>query len=283
MLISKILKEIKLVVFDLDGTLLNNDGKIGEDSKELVSELRKKGVRFSFASGRLHSAITRFAEELDIRHPIISLDGALIKNISDNSVLYESFLSKAKVIKALELSEKYLVNAAVCHPDAIYYTEQNSVIPRVTNKFGALFKEIKSYNDYLDNVLEVFFAGDKRNTVMYLRDKLSFPFTLGVSTSFYRSQSNENIYYLELRKAGSTKGKALKRLLKYFQLQENQTAVMGDWYNDIPMFQTNTFKVAVANSVAELKRNADYVTKRTNNEDAAAEFLSLILKYKNGN
>src|SRR5690606_11368841 len=144
MLISKILKDIKLVVFDLDGTLLNNDGKIGEESKNLVSELKKKGVRFSFASGRLHSAINKFAEELDIRLPIISLDGALIKNSLDNSVLYESFLSKSKVKKALELSEKYLVNSAVCHPDAIYYTDQNSVIPQITNKFGALFKEVDS-------------------------------------------------------------------------------------------------------------------------------------------
>ncbi|MCJ7554621.1 MAG: HAD family hydrolase [Ignavibacteriaceae bacterium] len=283
MLLSKILKDIKLVVFDLDGTLLSDDGKIGEETKSLVKELKKKDVRFSFASGRLHSAIVKFTEELDIDMPVISLDGALIKNSRDNNVLYESFISKSHVKKSLKLSDMYLVNVALCHADAIYFTDQNSIIPQITDKFGARFKEVKSYDEYLDNTLEVFFAGDNRSAVTFLRDKMSFPFTFGCSSSFYRSHSKENIYYLEIRKSGSTKGNALKRLLKYLNLSENEAAVVGDWYNDIPMFKTNSFKVAVNNAVAELKRNADFVTRRTNNEDAAGEFLSLILKYKKGN
>ncbi len=283
MLFSKILKDIKLVVFDLDGTLLSDDGKIGEETKSLVKELKKNNVRFSFASGRLHSAIVKFTEELDIDMPVISLDGALIKNSRDNTVLYESFISKSHVKKALKLSDMYLVNAVLCHADAIYYTDQNSIIPQITDKFGARFKEVESYDEYLDNTLEVFFAGDNRRAVTFLRDKMSFPFTFGCSSSFYRSHSKENIYYLEIRKSGSTKGNALKRLLKYLNLSENEAAVVGDWYNDISMFKTNSFKVAVSNAVAELKRNADYVTKRSNNEDAAGEFLSLILKYKKGN
>lgn len=283
MLLSKILKDIKLVIFDLDGTLISDDGKIGEETKTIIKELKKYGVRFSFASGRLHSATTRLTEELDIRLPVISLDGALIKNPKDNTVLYESFLSKGLVKKALELSEKYLVNAALCHPDAIYFTDQNSIIPEITDKFGALYREVNSYDNYMTNTLEVFFAGDNRRTISYIRDRMSFPFTFGLSSSFYRSQSNENIYYLELRKAGSTKGKALKRLLKHLKISEKEAAVMGDWYNDIPMFRTNTFRVAVGNAVAELKRNADYVTKKSNNEDAAGEFLNLLLKYKKGN
>lgn len=282
MLFSKVLKDIKLVVFDLDGTLISDDGKIGEETKELVKELKKIDVRFSFASGRLHSAITKFTEELDINMPVISLDGALIKNSKDNTVVFESYLTRRHVKKSLKLSEFYLVNAALCHADAIYYTEQNSIIPQITDKFGALFKEVESYDDYMENTLEVFFAGDNRRAVTYLRDRMSLPFTFGCSSSFYRSHSQENIYYLEIRKSGSTKGNGLKRLLKHLNVKENEAAVVGDWYNDIPMFKTNSFKVAVSNAVAELKRNADYVTKRSNNEDATGEFLNLILKYKKG-
>lgn len=283
MLLSRTLKDLKLVVFDLDGTLLSDSGNIGEETKSLVRELKKMGVRFSFASGRLHSAIVKFTEELDVNMPVISLDGALIMNSKDNTVLYESYLRKSHVKKALSLSENYLVNAALCHGDAIYYTDQNSVIPQITDKFGALYKEVESYDPYIKNTLEVFFAGENRQMVTFLRDKMSFPYTFGCSSSFYRSYSQENIYYLEIRKSGSTKGKALKRLLKFLNIRENEAAVVGDWYNDIPMFQTNTFKVAVNNAIAELKRNADLVTKRSNNEDAAGEFLRLVLKYKKGN
>lgn len=282
MLLSKALKHLKLIVFDLDGTLLNDEGKIGEETKYLVHELKKSGVRFSFASGRVHSAMVKFTEELDVNMPFISLDGALIKNSKDSTVVYQSFLKKSHVLKCIRLSEQYLVNFVLCHADAIYFTEAHNIIPQITDKFGALYKEVSSYDNYLDETLEVFFAGSNRQAVAYLRDRLSFPFTLGCSSSFYRSSSQESIYYLEIRKGGSTKGKALKRLLKYLNIQEKETAVLGDWYNDIPMFQTNTFKVAVSNAVAELKRNADYVTKRSNNEDAASEFLNLVLKYKKG-
>jgi Cof subfamily protein (haloacid dehalogenase superfamily) len=283
MLLSKVLKDIKLVVFDLDGTLLDDEGKIGEETRFLVKELKKFGVGFSFASGRLHSAILKYTEELDINLPVISLDGALIKNSKNNAVLYEAFLSKSIVKKALKLSDRYLVNSALCHVDAIYFTEQNSIIPKITDKFGALFKEVNSYDNYLDKTLEVFFAGDNRPAVNYLRDKLSFPFTFGCSSSFYRSHSQESIYYLEIRKSGSTKGNALRRLLKYLNVLESETVIIGDWYNDISMFRTKTFKVAVNNAVAELKRNADYVTKKSNNEDATGELLNLLLKYKKGN
>lgn len=281
--LSKSLKDIKLIVFDVDGTLLNDEGKIGVETITLVRQLKKAGVRFTFASGRAHSAIAKFTEELNLHVPVISLDGALIKSSKDNTVVYKSYLRRSTVEKCLRLSEKYSVNMVLCHADAIYYTEKNSVVPDRTDKFGALFQKVDSYDKYIDETLEVFFAGDHRQTVALLRDSLSFPFTFGCSATFYRSQSLESVYYLEIRKSGSTKGKALKRLLKHLNIPENQAAVIGDWYNDIPMFKTKAFKVAVGNAVAELKRNADYVTRRTNNEDATAEFLSIVLKYKKGN
>ena len=86
------LKKIKLIVFDLDGTLLNSSGKIGDRSKQLIKELELLGLHFSFASGRLHTAITSFADELNLKSPLISLDGCHIKSFPDNNLLFESTL-----------------------------------------------------------------------------------------------------------------------------------------------------------------------------------------------
>jgi hydroxymethylpyrimidine pyrophosphatase-like HAD family hydrolase len=90
------------------------------------------------------------------------------------------------------------------------------------------------------------------------------------------------VYYLEIRKAGSNKGKGLKRLLKHMKIKPQQAVVMGDWYNDISMFELKTIKVAVANSIPEIIRMADYVTKKTNREDGVASFLKMLLKAKKG-
>lgn len=277
------LKNIDLVVFDIDGTLLNNDGAVGDKTKQLIKELKKIGVIFSFASGRLHSAIMPIAEDLNIRVPFISLDGSVIKSSAGKEFIYKAFLKQKHVIKAIELSEQYLINIALCHADAIYYTESNSVIPKLVDKYGAVYKEVKSYEDYTFETLEIVFAGDNKRAVEYLRDKFSFPFTFGCTTSFFRSHTYDEIYYLEVRKSGSSKGKALMRLIKELKVDIYNTAVLGDWYNDISLFETKALKVAVQNAILELKNNADIVLKKTNNEDGVSEFLESLLKAKSKN
>lgn len=275
------LKKIELVIFDVDGTLVNDEGEIGERTKKIIMQLKKCGVLFSFASGRLHSALVPLAEELKIYSPLISLDGTAIKSIAGKEFIYRSFLNESHVKKAIEYSEKYLLNIALCHSEAIYYTEQNSVIPKLMNKFGAVYKEVDSYDDFTDKTLEIVFAGDKRRTVEYIRDKLSFPLTFGTSVSFFRSQTHEGIYYLEVRRSGSSKGKAMRRLLKYLKIKENYTAVLGDWYNDISLFESKAIKIALRNAIPELKKAADYVLDKSNNEEGVIDFLEALLKSKN--
>lgn len=274
------LKNINLVVFDVDGTLLSDKGEVSEKTKQLVKELKKHGIIFSFASGRLHSALIPIAEELNIHIPLISLDGTVIKSYQGKEYVYRSFLKQKHVNKAIELSEKFLVNIALCHADAIFYTESNAVIPKLLDKYGAFYKEVKSYDDYTSETLEIVFAGDNRRIVAYLRDKFSFPFTLGCTISFFRSHTYDEIYYLEVRRSGSSKGKALLRLIKHLKTSVNNTAVIGDWYNDISLFETKVLKVAMQNAIAELKHNADIVLSKTNNEDGVSEFLETLLEAK---
>jgi hypothetical protein len=123
-------------------------------------------------------------------------------------------------------------------------------------------------------------AADNREAVKYVLDMMSFPYCTGLNKSFFRSHTYENIYYLEIRRSGSSKGKGLQRLLKYLNISPVRTAVVGDWYNDLSLFQKKTTNVAVGNAVAELKINADIVTRKTNNEDGVAEFLAMVLNSK---
>lgn len=274
------LNQIKLVVFDVDGTLVNDEGIIGEKSLGLIKELMNYDVKISLASGRLHSALVEIAEIIGTSTPLISLDGALIKDKQGNQVIHQSGIRKKIVNLSVELAEKYFVNVALCHSEAIYYTENHSLIPMILDKFGALYKEVDSYKNYINNTLEIVFAGDNRRTMEYLRDRLSFPFAFGTSVSFFRSHSHDNIYYLEIKKSGSTKAKGLERLLKHLKLSQQNVMVVGDWYNDIPMFETKSFKVAMANAVPELKRMADFVLSKSNNEDGISEILEALLKSK---
>jgi hypothetical protein len=60
----------------------------------------------------------------------------------------------------------------------------------------------------------------------------------------------------------------------------NNTAVVGDWYNDKAMFDTEALKIAVKNAVPEIKKLADYVTEKSNNDGGVNEFLKMLLDAK---
>ncbi len=274
------LKNLKHIVSDIDGTLLDDNGNLGYESKKLVSELIKENVHISLATGRLHSAALEIAKQLSLNGYIISLDGALIRNYVNDKIIFESFLKKRHVKKAIELSEELLVNIVLCHGASIYYTENNSIIPSLLSKYGAYYTKVSSYAELIPGTLEIVCSSDVKNSVKRMEEKFNFPGTIGCNTSYFRSKKNENIFYLEIRKAGSSKGKAFRRLMRHLSLRPHHAAVIGDWYNDITMFETKAVKVAVANAIPELLNAADIITAKSNKEDGTAEFFEMVLKSK---
>ncbi len=280
MLSKELLRKIELVVFDLDGTLLDDNGNLGEETKTLVKELSKLGVKFSIATGRLLSAVTEYADLLEIEIPLITLDGTLIKRSPDEKSIFESYLPKKYVLRSLRLTDKYLLKIALCHDSAIYFTEGNAHIPLFLNKFGAKYQQVTSYENFLDKTLEIVIVGDYQESVKYVAKKMTFPYTLGIRSSYYKSQNHGGTYYLEIRKKGCNKGEGLRKLLRHLKIKMNNTAVLGDWYNDKSLFDTDALKIAVANAVPEIKKMADIVTKKTNNDDGVAEFLKILLQAK---
>ncbi|MDP3830913.1 MAG: HAD hydrolase family protein, partial [Ignavibacteriaceae bacterium] len=177
MLTDKSLKNLKLIVFDLDGTLLNDDGEIGKESKRLIAELKKLNILFTFASGRLHTAFVDYAEELNLSTPLISLDGTLIKGYPDGNILFQSYISLKDMNKVLAYADKYLFKIALCHADAIYYDDHNSIVPSILNKFGAKFEEVPYYGSYLDKTLEVVLMSDYKESIVEVNNRLNFPYT----------------------------------------------------------------------------------------------------------
>ena len=230
------LQRIKLVVFDLDGTLLNSRGKIGEESIELIKKLHELNINFSFATGRLHSACTDYADQLKIQVPFISLDGSLIKSYPDNKIIFESSIPARYVRKAMRLADHLLLKAALCHADAIYYTESNSLIPQLLDKYGR-YVEVDSYENYYSNTLELVVTGDYKQSIKAFANRMTFPYTFGLNTSYYRSQSRGDLYYFEARKQGADKGTALRKLARHLGVNIKETAVLGDWYNDRELFK----------------------------------------------
>ncbi|NOX16897.1 MAG: HAD family hydrolase [Chlorobi bacterium] len=276
------LKIIKLIVFDLDGTLLNDENEIGEETQVLVKKLKNKGVKFSFATGRLHSAITEFAEILNITSPLISLDGAMLKRHPDGKIYNSNYIPTTQVKKIMGLAERNVAKLALCHADAVYYSEYDVVIPQVLDKYGAKFHEVNDYRDYEEETLEMVVTSDYKQAVQAVEKAISFPRFLGLKTNFYKTRTSGKYYFLEVRRWGASKGTGLNRLRKILKVKKSETAAIGDWYNDRELLKRAGVKVALQNAVPEIKRIADIVTERDHIEDGTAEFLETVLKAKGG-
>lgn len=277
---KSVLQRIKLVVFDLDGTLLREDGEIGTETITFVKKLEALGVRFTFASGRLYSTMTSYAEALELQGPLISVDGALIKSYPDGKVISNSPIKVKHVLRAITLAERTLTKMVLCHDDAIYYTEHNDVVADILDKFGARFQQVESYHLNAQNTLEIVFMSEVKDTLKFIRDRFSFPHATGLVTSFSKSTDHHGMYYLELKRKGLSKAIGVKKVMKNLRLKEPEVAVLGDWYNDVSLFQMKTVKVAMQNAVNEIKFLADHITDRDNNDNGVAEFLELMLKAK---
>ena len=273
------LKKIKLIVSDVDVSIADSQNELGEETKDLVKKLAAKDVKITFATQRIHSSVTGFAEELGIDIPIISINGALIKDIKGN-ILSKSIVDPKIVKKAMDFAEKYFVRIALVHEDEIVFTESNSVLRDFMYRLGADYRLVDSYDKYTDNILEIIMMGNEKSVVRYIQKKINFPWKLFHTAKYFRSSSKLGVYHLEVRKSGTSKKTGIHKLVKHLGYHKNQVAVIGDWFNDRVLFEYGGFNVALQNAVAELKLMADYVTEKTNDEDGVAEFLKMVYDSK---
>ena len=269
-------KDIKLIVSDIDGTLVNNNNEISELTIDLVKKLKEKGILFSLASQRVHSSIIPLAEQLDVTIPFISLNGSLIQSSDGEINLNRSVIDKKYVDNAIEFAEKNYIKIVLCYNDRIVYTEDNSVLKDFMSRLGTTYVMVDSYAEFTDNVLEIIMSGNDRKIMKKIHGKLSFPFGLFLKCKFYRSQTFQGVYNLEIVKNGVSKKTGLKILAKNLNLTRKQVMVFGDWYNDRDLFQFGGLNIALDNAVDELKEMADYVSDKSNEEDGVGNFLKLF-------
>ncbi len=277
--LKKKLKNIKLVACDIDGTLLSSDNQIGQGTIQLVRELKNYGLKFSLITGRVHSASVKYAKMLGVDDPIVSLNGALIK-FPEGETIKAFYLPEKKVLKALELAERYFVNILFYSEDKVIYTAENTIFPSYIGNLEAETMEVDSYYDYTDKVLRVVLSSDRNYMLHKIAHKLEPPFFSNISTSIYPSLKYDRLIYLEVKRRGISKATGLKYVSKYYGLKSKEIAGIGDFYNDLEFLKKVGVAVAMKNAVAEVRFNADYVTTKTNDEDGVSEFLEILLEAK---
>ena len=144
----------KMIVVDLDGTLLNRYGIVPESTKQTIKETIDNGNDVIIASGRPIDSIQAIAEEIGSKNYFIAGNGSLIYDIKNDEIIYEKFLNKQKVLEIIK----------ICEENSIFYniyTEETIITKQLKHNVLFYYKENlkKSEKDktsitIVDNIIE---------------------------------------------------------------------------------------------------------------------------------
>lgn len=276
------LRHIKLVVTDLDGTLLDDEGKVSEITGRGVEKLSEVGINLAIMTGRAHSSAERIADRLGLTSPIISLDGALVRLPHTVGNIFASFIKPSTVRSALEKAEKRLTSVALLADDRLVRLESAATLPGYIESLDLESEVVEDLSPYEDRTVRII-AGGEHHEELKAIERVAFGIFSKVETSSYRSTTHSGRWYIELRNKNCSKATGLAHLEKYFGISRKEMAVLGDFRNDIEAFKHAGTGIAMKNAVPELKGRADLITESTNDGGGAAEFFELLYEIRKNN
>ncbi len=258
---------IKLIASDMDGTLLNEEHVISERFWQQFEKLKKKGVTFVCASGRPYYNLIEYFREVSEDVYFISENGAYTvhnnEDISVNSLPVEHL---ADLVKLLETIPK--IDIIMCGKHAAYVKNLDGEFAAEFAKYYNRYEIVDSFENIDDDIIKI--------AVCSLRgtEEFVFPHLEQFQDKFKITVSG--FVWLDVTAKGTHKGKALSAIQKQLNISPDETMVIGDYLNDLTMFDVAEESFAVANAHPQIKAKAKHLT-HSNNEDGVAEAISRMI------
>lgn len=270
----------KIVMLDLDGTLLDDNKNVSNKNIEIINKIyREKNIIFVIATGKNINDIKYVIDAIGegINQYVIASNGAVIKDNINKKYILKRYLSDNEVINIIDEYKKHNLTGLI-------QTEQGPVIE---NKLAAEVEKytytenLKKYvlDNKISNITLITPMGKEEDLIL-LKNELGNKFDTLDTTAVcdFTHTNNGKTYtckYIDVMKKGSTKANAIKILIEYLNISKEEVIAIGDGGNDIPMFEIAGYKIAMGNANEYVKTKADYITD-TNNKDGVAKALEYV-------
>lgn len=285
---------IKLLALDLDGTLLNSNGKIPEENKSAIRKAEENGVLVTIATGRRFRDALPVAAEAGLNAPLITHNGALLKYADTLEAVAFSLIPAQTVPEILRIGRDFGGDALVSvDPQGkglmLYENVHESNIP--LQKYIAWSKRlhgdeaesgIRQVNNLETDleqreVVHVSFSGGCAKMAeleAILIDELAG--TANVLTTRYPAL---NFTLIDILPPDASKGTGVEKLASLNNLTKENVMVIGDNFNDLEMLEFAGTPVLMGNAAPELLENEKYHQTLSNDENGvAAAIEKFILK-----
>lgn len=262
------LSQVKMVVTDMDGTLLNSKHEVSDRFFELYEGLKKKGILFIAASGRQYNSIVDKLYPIKDEIIVIAENGGFAKQQDTQLVSTPlSNTSKSDVLDILENVEN--IHPVLCSKDNAYLT---SASPQFVNKLKEYYTEFT----LLDNLRS--HEGEVIKIAIYhfeSSEKYIYPSVKHLEGDLKVKVSGEN--WVDISSPNANKGYALELIQKKYNISPAETMVFGDYNNDLEMLALADFSFAMENAHPNVKEIANYSTS-TNDDFGVERVLEKLLK-----
>ncbi len=263
----------KMIVLDLDDTLLTDDHKISDENKEMIFKAQELGVYVVLASGRPTSAMTGFAKELKLdfyNSYMLSYNGAVITDLKENEILFEQTLTKEQIHELYDYSLKskthiitYLNDEIVSETNSEYIDVEKHITGLEHNKVPSFKAAVKT------NAVKCILLEEPSYLKTVEDDlKLAMP---------HLSVSMSKPFFLEVAQNGIDKAHSLKILAEKLDIHQSEIIAVGNAGNDLTMIEYAGLGVWVENVTPELRDKGDLIVASNNNHGVAEVIKNYIL------
>lgn len=244
---------IRLVVCDIDCTLIDKDEVLPSDALAMKKELEKRGVMFTLATGRTESLAQKYVDALDLSIPYVASNGAtvvlgdkVVRRLQIPVLPLRPFIEKAD---ALGMSIVYTVLGREWYwRDTTYLQNDRKLFGRYNDQHQFTEDEWNSLKiDKLSLFTDVY---DNRVSILE-EDAKNLPPEYGYTRYVDRS--------IEVVNSAATKESGVEVLAESLGIKMDEVLFCGDHQNDIELIEKAGIGVAVANSTSDVKSKADYV------------------------
>ncbi|OQD41694.1 haloacid dehalogenase [Croceivirga radicis] len=264
------LSKIKMVVSDMDGTLLNNQHEVSKEFFHLFENLKKQNIAFVAASGRQYYSMLDKLKPIANDILFIAENGAFVKK--QEQVLMTISLDQTYITNVLEVVDKIdNAHAVLCTAQTAYVKKSSGDFIEMLKEYYSEFTLVDSQQEVSDTILKIAIYHHQSSENYLYPELKQFEDVLKVKVS------GEN--WLDISEPNAHKGYALQKVMDKHGINADEIMVFGDFNNDLEMMQLSNYSFAMANAHPNVKRIAKYQTL-SNTEHGVEHILSKLLLAK---
>ena len=262
---------IKLVLADVDGTLVTNDKVLTDRAIDAVRKLGQAGILFAVTSGRPPRGMSMLIEPLGLTTPIAAFNGGILVN-RDMSVIEQRVLPEDLVAPVAQLNTSFGLDTWVYRGADWYVPDPKGAhVARETATVRFEPKVMDSLDGLTTDVAKLVGVSDDLDAVARASQAAHDKF--GDHVAAARSQP----YYLDVTHPDANKGAVAKYLSRRFSIPTDSIATIGDMPNDVLMFAHSGLSIAMGNASLEVQHAARRVTTSNADEGFANAVERFIL------